>query len=130
MTSNISRRVLVLGGTAFVGRAVVAEAVRLGHVVTLFNRGLTHPELFPDLEKLRGDRASDLSALAGRSWDAVIDVAAYYPADVARSIDVLRDGVERYVFVSTLSVYARHDTTEAQREGAAVLDISEDSSYG
>ncbi len=115
--------ILVLGGTRFVGRAVVVEALRAGCRVTLFNRGVTNPDLFPKVEKLRGDRSTDLSALRGRDWDAVIDVAAYEPSVVDRSVEVLRDSVDRYVFVSTLSVYADHATTESQLEGARVLDL-------
>ncbi|MGH9006160.1 MAG: NAD-dependent epimerase/dehydratase family protein [Acidimicrobiales bacterium] len=114
-------RLLVLGGTAFLGRAVVQEAVGLGHQVTLFNRGVTSPELFAEVEKLRGDRGSDLSALDGRRWDAVIDVAAYTPDEAKRSTEVLRGRVGRYVFVSTISVYADHATTEAQLEDGALL---------
>ena len=116
--------ILVLGGTRFVGRAVAIEALTSGHRVTLFNRGITNPHLFPEAEKLRGDRATDLSALAGRTWDAVIDVAGYHPDVVRRSVEVLGDHVGRYVFVSTLSVYSDHSTTHSQHEDAALLDIS------
>lgn len=122
-TSGESRHVLVLGGTAFVGRAVVAEARACGHGVSLFNRGITNPNLFPETEKLRGDRTSDLSALAHRTWDAVIDVAAYHPDVVRRSVAMLSQSVGRYVFVSTLSVYADHSTSDGQREGAPLLDV-------
>lgn len=120
--------VLVLGGTRFLGRAVVDEALSAGCQVTLFNRGVTNPDLFPAVEKLRGDRAADLSALSGRRWNAVIDVAAYEPSVAARSVaarsvGVLASAVDRYVFVSTLSVYADHATTDAQLEGAPVLRL-------
>jgi len=114
---------LVLGGTRFLGRAVVADALASGHRVSLFNRGLTNPGLFPEAEKLTGDRVSDLSALRKRSWDAVIDVAAHDPDAVARSLEVLGERVGRYVFVSTLSTYADHATTNAQREDAELLDL-------
>ncbi|MDH4031963.1 MAG: SDR family oxidoreductase [Chromatiales bacterium] len=101
-----SLRILVLGGTGFLGPHTVRAALERGHSVTLFNRGKTRPELFPELEKLRGDRDGDLGALAGRSWDAVIDTSAYVPRIVRQSADLLRDSVERYLFVSTISVYA------------------------
>ena len=101
-------RVLVLGGTRFLGRALVDAALARGHEVTLFNRGETHPELFPEAEKLRGDRTADLSALEGRSWDAVLDVAGYVPKVVRRSAELLRDS-GRYVFVSSISVYENFD---------------------
>jgi len=100
-------RLLVLGGTKFLGRAIVQAALDRGHQVTLFNRGETNPELFPDAEKLRGDRTADLSALEGREWDAVTDVAGYLPGVVRRSAEALRDSVRRYLFVSSVPAYAR-----------------------
>ena len=120
--------ILVLGGTSFLGRAVVVEALAAGHRITLFNRGITNPGLFPGVERRVGDRASDVSALAHGSWDAVIDVAAYHSDVVRRSIDVLADRVDHYVFVSTLSVYADHRTTESQTEDARLsgLDTASD----
>ena len=75
-------RILVIGGSSFVGRAVVAAAIERGHDVTLFNRGKTDPGAFPEAEHLVGDRNADLSALQGRSWDATVDVCAYVPAQV------------------------------------------------
>jgi 2'-hydroxyisoflavone reductase len=98
-------RILILGGTGFIGPYQVRYALDRGHTVTLFNRGRTNPQLFPDVEKLVGDRASDLSALAGRQWDAVIDNSATDPTWVARSAGMLRDAVGTYLFVSTRSVY-------------------------
>jgi len=74
--------------------------------VTLFNRGQTNPGLFPDVEELRGDRDGDLSALAGRSWDAVVDPSGYVPRVVRASAEVLQGAVGHYVFVSSISVYA------------------------
>jgi len=72
-------RILVIGGTRFVGRAYVETAIAAGHEVTLFNRGQTNAHLFTDLERIHGDRGVDLSALAGRTWDAVFDPACYLP---------------------------------------------------
>ena len=100
-----SKRLLILGGTAFLGPELVEEAERAGWTVTLFNRGKTNPHLFPDVEKLRGDRRSDLKALEGRSWDAVVDTSGYFPKDVAASARLLSKSVGLYVFVSTISVY-------------------------
>lgn len=119
---------LVLGGTRFVGRVLIERAIARGAEVTLFNRGVTNPSLFPEAEHLRGDRRFDLTALQGRRWDTVVDVAAYERADVERSVDILSSVVDRYVFVSTLSVYANHNTTDAQRENAPVE--SDRNSYG
>lgn len=100
-----SKKLLILGGTAFLGPELVEEAERAGWTVTLFNRGKTNPHLFPDVEKLRGDRRSDLKALEGRSWDAVVDTSGYFPKDVAASARLLSKSVGLYVFVSTISVY-------------------------
>lgn len=98
-------RVLVLGGTRFLGRAVVAASLARGHEATLFNRGQTSPELFPEAERLRGDRDGGLEALRGREWDAVIDPSGFVPRVVRDSTELLRDSVGRYIFVSSISVY-------------------------
>lgn len=97
--------ILVLGGTKFVGRALVEAASSAGHQVTLFNRGKSNPNLFSYAENLKGDRDGDLSALQGRSWDVAIDTCGYVPRVVRQSAEVLRDAVPRYVFISTISVY-------------------------
>src|SRR3954468_19671409 len=99
-------RLLVLGGTKFLGRGIVDAALAAGHSVTLFNRGQTNPGLYRDVESLRGDRRDDLGVLAGREWDAVIDPSGYFPRDVRASAELLRGSVAHYVFVSSISVYA------------------------
>jgi nucleoside-diphosphate-sugar epimerase len=96
---------LVLGGTAFVGRHLVEAALARDHEVTLFTRGQTNPALFPELEHLTGDRGSDLSQLAGRSFDAVLDTSGYVPRVVRASAELLAPRAGLYVFVSSLSVY-------------------------
>ena len=97
----------MLGGTVFVGRHIVAEALARGHDVALFNRGRTHPELFEGVERLRGDREhGDLAALAGRSWDAVVDTSGYVPRVVRASAELLADSAAHYTLISTGSVYA------------------------
>ncbi len=97
---------LILGGTGFLGPAAVNAALARGHSMTLFNRGKTNPHLFPNLEKLRGDRKKgDLDALKGRKWDAVIDTSAYYPRVVREATDILKDNVDFYELISTISVY-------------------------
>ena len=126
--SGAPRKLLVLGGTRFVGRVLSERALAQGVEVTLFNRGLTNPSLFPEARHLRGDRSSDLTALQGRRWTTAIDVAGYDPDVVAKSIDVLRDHVDRYVFVSTLSVYADHSTSDAQSEDSPLE--TDRNSYG
>jgi 2'-hydroxyisoflavone reductase len=115
-------RVLVLGGTRFLGRALVDGVLANGHEPTLFNRGQTNPELYPELERLVGDRSHDLSALSGKSWDVALDVAAYDPAHVRRSVEALADVVGRYVFVSSVSVYV--DQSVPPVEGAAVHELA------
>jgi nucleoside-diphosphate-sugar epimerase len=99
-------RLLLLGGTKFLGRAVAEAALARGDELTLFTRGQTNPELFPEAEHLRGDRDGDLRALEGRTWDAVIDPSGYVPRVVRASAELLRDAVEHYVFVSSVSAYA------------------------
>jgi len=99
-------KLLVLGGTKFLGRATVESAFERGHEVTLFNRGETNAELFPEAEKLRGDRTEGLSVLRGREWDAVLDSAGYIPSVVRASAEALADSTPYYLFVSSVSVYA------------------------
>ena len=82
-------RILILGGTVFLGRALVDEALQRGHQLTLFNRGQTNPGLYPQVERLIGDRKVDLSALKGSRWEAVIDTSGYLPRVVAASAAVL-----------------------------------------
>ncbi len=100
-----SLRILILGGTGFLGPHTVNAALGRGHEITLFNRGKTNPHLFPQLEKLKGDRTKDLSPLAGREWDAVIDTSGYVPRVVSMSARLLADAVQQYVFISSISVY-------------------------
>lgn len=111
-------RLLILGGTLYLGRHLVEAAVARGHEVTLFNRGRTGTELFPGLERLRGDRDGDLGALAGRRWDAAVDLSGYLPAQVRAAAAVLAEGVGHYCFVSSISVYADSTTAELSEDGA------------
>lgn len=98
-------RLLVLGGTRFLGRHLVELALGRGDEVTLFNRGQLEPGLFPEVEKLHGDRDGGLGALKGRRWDAVVDTSGYLPRVVRDSAALLADAVEHYTFVSSISVY-------------------------
>ena len=115
-------QILVLGGTKFLGRHVVDAALARGHELTLFNRGQTRPDLFPDVEKLQGDRDGDLTALEGRSFDAVVDTSGYVPRVVQETIDALGD-VGHYTFVSTISVYA--DVSSPPTEESPVAQLQE-----
>lgn len=98
-------RILVLGGTGFIGPHIVRQALGRGHEVTLFNRGRTNTHLFPEVEKLVGDRAGPLDALRGRTWDVVIDDSGYYPSHVRASAELLHGSVDHYLFTSTIDAY-------------------------
>lgn len=101
-------RVLVLGGTSFVGRAIVEDALRHDLDVTLFGRGRTGVELFPQVPRLIGDRdTDDYGAVAAGNWDAVVDVSGFVPRHVGKAMDALGDRVGRYLFISTQAVYLR-----------------------
>lgn len=114
--------VLIIGGTQFVGRHLVEAALDAGHNVTLFNRGKTNPDAYPQVERLTGDRDGDLTALEGRKWDVVFDPSGYVPRIVRLSAERLKDSVGRYVFVSSISVYA--DTQQAA-EGDPVHELED-----
>ena len=100
-------RILILGGTGFTGPFQVKYAVSRGHQVTVFNRGRTHPGILPkEVEQLIGDRNGQLDALKGRKWDVVIDIPTTLPVWVRDAAQILKGNVDRYVFVSTISVYS------------------------
>jgi nucleoside-diphosphate-sugar epimerase len=114
-------RILILGGTQFLGRALAEDALARGHELTLFNRGKTDPGLFPEAEQLRGDRKGNLSALEGRTWDAVIDTSGYVPAEVRAAAELLCES-GRYVFVSSISAYADFSTGPNEESPLAELN--------
>lgn len=99
-------KILILGGTRFLGRSFVEIALAKGHDITLFNRGKTNPDLFPEVECLKGDRDNDLKPLQGRKWDVVVDTCGYVPRIVKKSAELLADFVEHYTFISSISAYA------------------------
>jgi len=115
-------KLLVLGGPKFLGRAIADAALARGHELTFFNRGRTNPELYPDAERIVGDRAGDLGALRGRRWDAVIDTSGYVPHVVRASAAALSDS-GRYCFVSSISVYA--DFSRPMDEESAVAPLGD-----
>ncbi|WP_411277049.1 NAD-dependent epimerase/dehydratase family protein [Gaiella sp.] len=117
-------RILVLGGTKFVGRALVEAALAAGNDVTLFHRGVTNPDLFAEAEHILGDRDGGLGLLDGRSWDVCIDVSGYLPRLARDSATALRDSVERYVYVSSISVYA--DLLVARDETGPLATIEDE----
>ena len=121
-------RILILGGTGFIGPHQVRYAQQRGHKLTLFNRGKTNPGLFPEIEKLEGDRAvGNYASLKGRDWDVVIDNPTTLPRWVREAAAVLKGHTKNYVFISTISVYAANDTPGAD-EAAAVATTTEPAS--
>jgi len=128
--------ILILGGKRFLGIALVEAALKAGHTPTLFNRGLTNPEMFPLVENLIGDRDGDLKALKGKNWDAVVDTSGFIPRIVNQSASFLSDKCDLYVFISSLSVYQDFKTPDitedyplAQLEDPSDEDYTGDS-YG
>ncbi len=99
-------KLLIIGGTRFLGYYITETALERGHEVTLFNRGKSAPEAYPHVEHIRGDRDADIELLAGRQWDSVIDTSGYFPRIVAKSAQLLAGSVPHYVFVSSISAYA------------------------
>ena len=119
-------RLLVLGGTLFLGRHVVEAALGRGHEVTLFNRGRTNADLYPEAEHLRGDRDGNLSALANREWDAVVDPSGYVPRVVRASTELLAGATDHYTFVSSISAY-RDFAKIGIREDYPLAELPEES---
>ena len=117
---------LILGGTGILGPWTVRAALARGHSMTLFNRGQTNPHLFPELEKLRGDRdKGDLDALEGREFDAVIDTSAYVPGHVEATAGIAAEHARQYVLLSSISVYADHGIVDAD-ESTPVAEITDE----
>lgn len=128
-------RLLVLGGTVFVGRFIVEAALSAGHQVSLFTRGRTGHDLFPEVKRLIGDRdTGDYAALAGHRWDAVVDVSAYRHRDVKAAMDALGDRVGRYLLISSHAVYRREgpgsDEDTPRRPAMIDPEVLTDETYG
>jgi nucleoside-diphosphate-sugar epimerase len=123
------KKLLILGGTQFLGPELVEAAKAHGWTITLFNRGKTNPQLFPELEKLHGDRdpkvGEGLKSLEGRKWDAVVDTSGYVPRHVAASATLLAPNVKQYVFISTISVFPENTKAGAD-ESAPVAKIDDE----
>lgn len=113
---------LIIGGTQFVGRHLVEAACRRGDRVTVFNRGRTADELPPQVERRRGDRRADLSALAEGEWDAVIDCCGYLPSEVGHLVDALAGRFGCYAFISSVSAYASTRTPNDEDAPLGTLD--------
>ena len=114
---------LILGGTAFLGPQIVESAKARGHTVTLFNRGKTHADLFPDVEKLHGDRDKDeYDALKGRQWDAAVDTSAQVPHWIRKTADALGSNVRQYIFTSSISVYPMNSFQKPGKDETAPVE--------
>src|SRR5215218_9029233 len=98
-------KLLIIGGTRFVGRHLTTAALARNHEVTLFNRGNNPAEFSGPVDTIRGDRYEDLSRLDGRKWDAVVDTCGILPRGVKAAAEALSKSVDRYVFISTQNVY-------------------------
>lgn len=109
-------KVLVIGGTSFVGRHIVEALLKKEHEVVLFNRGKSNPHLFPQQQKILGDRRKDAGKLANEKWDAVIDTSAYTPDDLKPVLENLK--TDHYIFISTISVYDNFKDGPVQESGS------------
>jgi len=121
-------RILVLGGTVFLGRHVAAAALARGHDLTLFTRGVHGTDLFPEATRLVGDRAGDLSALAAGEWDAVIDTSGFQAEHVGRVCELLADRIGHYVFVSSCNAYPAWPEEDVDEDSPTWQ--SDDDEYG
>jgi 2'-hydroxyisoflavone reductase len=118
-------KILLLGGTRFIGIPITQLAVRRGHSITFFNRGRTNADLFPEIERIKGDRNGPLDGLKDRKWDAVIDTSAYVPRAVQMTAELLAPNVGQYLFVSSISVYPNF--SEPRTESSAVGTLKDES---
>jgi nucleoside-diphosphate-sugar epimerase len=119
-------RILILGGTRFVGRHIAEAALARGHDVAVFNRGRSDPNPDIAVERLRGNRDGDLTALRGRRWDAAIDVSGYVPRIVRASVELLAPAVDHYTFISTASVYDSPEAADRVDEQAPIKTIKDE----
>jgi 2'-hydroxyisoflavone reductase len=123
-------KILILGGKRFLGIALVEAILKAGHTPTLFNRGLTNPNLFPDIKNLIGDRNGDFKALKRKKWDAVIDTSGFVPRIVKQSAKFLSGKCESYTFISTVSVYNDFNSPDITEDyPLAQLEDPEDEDY-
>ena len=129
-TAPKSLNILILGGTGFIGPHEINYARSRGHNITMFNRGKTAPDMFPEVETLIGDRDDQLDSLKGRDWDAVIDNSGFFPRHARLSAELLHGHVGQYMFVSSISAYAESLTVDDDEFSAAygVMDDPTDES--
>ena len=128
-------KIILIGGTRFLGRHFVEHAVKAGHTITLFHRGATGCTDFPQVEHVHGDRATDLDKLGTRTWDAVVDTSGYLPRIVRTSAQFFAERAQHYTFVSSLSVYNTYRPGMVEHDDVAKLegpepDVMTPESYG
>jgi 2'-hydroxyisoflavone reductase len=127
----MKEKILIIGGTNFIGRNLIEKLLKLNqYEITVFNRGKTNPELFPQINKIRGDRRTDDIKLIGeQKWDYIIDCSCYYPDSIDNLLDSISGKVKRYILISTVSVYDNvSDKSILRNEEARILDCSEEES--
>lgn len=116
-------KLLVIGGTSFVGRHIVEQSLLKGHEVVLFNRGKTNPDLFPECRRIVGDRCTNADQVALENWDAVIDTSGYTPNDIKPVIEALKEKTNHYTFISTISVYDDHSKGDVNEDSSKFKHI-------
>ena len=122
------KKILILGGTQFIGRVLVESLLEQeGLSITLFNRGKTGGELFPEVDRLIGDRnTGDIEQIGRQEWDVVIDLSCYFPHQIESSLEQVKDKVGRYVLISTCSVYDPKEGLVLRDEGSSMSTCSAD----
>ncbi|MEM1320573.1 MAG: NAD-dependent epimerase/dehydratase family protein [Bacteroidota bacterium] len=117
------KKILIIGGTQFVGRAITEKLVRDGRFeLHLFNRGKTNPDIFPQVKKFKGDRyTDDIYQIEEEHWDVIIDVTAYHPDALLRTLSAVKDRVKQYILISTMSVYDLEDYEGVVKESHPLL---------
>jgi 2'-hydroxyisoflavone reductase len=128
-------KILVLGGTRFIGLHMTALALERGHTLTFFNRGKTKTDRYPDVERIKGDRNGEIDGLKGRQWDVVIDNSGYVPRHVRLSAELLAPNVRQYVFTSSISVYPnfavpRDEKSEVGKLADETIEKVDGDTYG
>jgi 2'-hydroxyisoflavone reductase len=127
--------ILILGGTRFIGVAMTELALKRGHSITFFNRGKTNADLFPGIERIKGDRNGEIDGLRGRKWDAVIDNSGFFPRAVRLTAELLAPAVSQYLFVSSISVYPdfkapRDETSAVGKLADETVEKVDNDTYG
>ena len=114
----IKMKILVIGGTSFIGRHLVEASIKNGHEVVLFNRGKTNPGVFEGIRHIQGDRRTDAHLLENEKWDAVLDTCGYTPNDLTPVLEAVMNNTNTYMFISTISVYDNYEQGRPNEESS------------